>query len=147
MSRQQGLSLIETVVAILVLSVGALAAATMQLTSTKANQAANNRQIAANLARQLLEAAEARAYAHADLSATGGFVNPPTSLNGGSNPLDANGTDTGTGRSFTRTWSITTTGGGTPTTVNFKTITVRVTWNQAGTNQRIELATIKGWGI
>ncbi len=51
MSRQKGLSLIETVVAVLILSVGALAAATMQLTSTKANQSANNRQIATNLAR------------------------------------------------------------------------------------------------
>ena len=146
MSRQKGLSLIETVVAILILSVGALAAATMQVTSTKANQAANNRQVAANLARQLLEAAEARSYIHADLTTTGGFVAPPSALNGGSNPINAEGLGSGTGRSFTRTWWIQTTGGTTPTTVNFKTITVRVAWNQAGTPQQLEVSTIKGWG-
>ena len=145
MSRQKGLSLIETVVAILILSVGALAAATLQLTSTKANQAANNRQIASNLARQLLEAAEARSYIHADLGATGGnFADPPT-LNGGANPLDANGLPSASG-TFTRTWRIEDTGGSSPTAVNFKTITVRVAWNQAGAPQQLELTTIKGWG-
>lgn len=146
MRRDRGFSLIEVVVSILILAVGALAAATMQLTSTKANQAANNRQIAANLARQLLEAAEARSYIHADLAATGGFVDPPAALNGGSNPLSAQGVGSGTGRSFTRTWRIQNTGGTTPTTINFKTITVRVAWNQAGTPQQMELTTIKGWG-
>ena len=148
MSRQKGLSLIETVVAVLILSVGALAAATMQLTSTKANQSANNRQIASNLARQLLEAAEARSYSHADLTATGVFTNPPDALNGGgANPINARGLSTGTGRIFTRMWRIQAVGGTLPGTENYKTITVRVSWNQAGEPQQLELATIKGWGV
>ena len=148
MKGYRGFSLIEVVVAILILMVGALAAATMQLTSTKANQAANNRQIAANLARQLLEAAEARSYAHADLNATGtSFVPPPNALNGGANPINAQGLGSGTGRSFTRTWRIQAAGGTLPATVNYKTITVRVSWNQAGTPQLLELSSIKGWGV
>lgn len=144
-----GFSLIEVLIAVLIFAIGGLAAAQLQLSSTRSNQGAANGQIATNLARQLLEAVEAAAYTHAGLAATGGsFVNPNAAFSP-SNPLNAQGEAPvgGPGRFFTRQWRIDVTGGTLPSTANFKTIRVRVTWNQAGQNQQIELQSIKGWSL
>lgn len=141
-----GFGLIEVLVAVLLFAVGGLAVAQLQLASTRANQAAANRQAATNLARQLLESVESAAYAHAGLAATGGFVAPPAAFSP-ANPLSASGEASGTGRIFTREWRIEVTGGATPSTENFKTILVRVSWNQAGTPERVEMRTIKGWSL
>lgn len=143
-----GFGLIEILVAVLLFTVGGLAVAQLQLSSTRANQASANRQAATNLARQLLESVESAAYTHAGLAATGGggFVAPPAAFSP-ANPLNASGEATGAGRIFTREWRIEVTGGATPTTENLKTILVRVSWNQAGTPERVEMRTIKGWGL
>jgi type IV pilus modification protein PilV len=144
----RGFGLIEVLVAVLLFSIGGLAVAQLQWSATRANQAAVTRQIATNLARQLLESVEAASYGAAGLAATGGggFVSPPAAFSP-ANPLNASGEASGTARIFTREWRIEATGGTSPSTENFKTIRVRVSWNQAGRPEQIEMRTIKGWDL
>jgi len=152
-SDERGIALIEVIVAVILFALGGLAAASLQLGSTKANQAASNRQIGANLARQLLEAVEALPYSHAALAPTGGtgFIDPPVAVSP-ANPLNADGQATG-GRFFVRRWRVEESprdpnaSAVLARSVNFKTIRVRVTWNQAGRNEQIVMNTIKGWRI
>jgi Tfp pilus assembly protein PilV len=148
-----GISLIEVLVGLTLLVVGAFATIAMQRGSIRENDTVENRAVATALARQLLEAIERVPYDPAAgstyagcLGTTGGsFVDPCAALSP-ANPLNALGANQA-GAPFTRRIRISNAGGGTETTANYKTIQVRVTWSQAGTSQSVALATIRGWTL
>jgi type II secretory pathway pseudopilin PulG len=132
------MSLIELLVAVVLLAVGALAAATMQRTAIKANQASATRQSAASLGRQLLEMATMTPYNNPSLAPTtpNTWVAPAL---GPSGSLDAQGLNTGSARIFERTWQIT----NDAPLANLKTVRVRVRWNERGQNQQLIMSTLK----
>ena len=150
--HSRGLSIVEVLVAVVLIAVGALAAIVVQRTSVKENQRSYSREVAASLARQLLETVESLSYEptsgtfanclNATASATT-FVAPCSALSP-SNPLNAQAQTVATG-GYTRQWSIQNVGGGTPTTANYKAIRVRVQWNDRGQTQGLIVAANKGW--
>jgi hypothetical protein len=108
--------------------------------------------VAASLARQLLESVESLSYEptagtfanclNTTASSTT-FVNPCAAL-GPANPLNAQGQNVAAG-GYTRQWSIV--NNGSPADVStaiFKTIRVRVQWNDRGQTQQLIVATNKG---
>ena len=126
-------SSVEVLVAILLITIGALGAIVVQRAGVKENQRTYSREVAASLARQLLEAVDSVSYeptagTYANcLNATASantFANPCAALSA-SNPLNAQAQTLATG-GYTRQWSIQNLGGGTPTTANYKAIRVRV---------------------
>jgi type IV pilus modification protein PilV len=134
-----GISILETLVAVLIIAIGALGAIVVQRTGVKENQRTYSREVAASLARQLLEEIDSLSYepttgTYANcLNATGGantFVNPCAALSA-ANPLNPQGQNVAAG-GYTRQWSIQNTGTGVPTTSNYKTIRVRVQWKDIG---------------
>jgi Tfp pilus assembly protein PilV len=152
MCDNQGSSIIEVLVGVVLVAVGALAAVVMQRASVKENQRTYSRETAVSLARQLLEAVESLSYEpssgtfanclNATASATT-FVDPCSALSP-ANPLNAQGQTLAAG-GYTRQWSIV--NSGTPsnaTAATFKTIRVRVQWNDRGQTEQLILATNKG---
>ena len=119
-----GFSIVELLVAVVLVAIGCLAALTMQRAAVKQNNLTDARETAAWLARQLVEKARVTRYADSSLAATSGFQNPPTAMSP-SNPLNALGQNASNGM-FTRKWQI-----DSPVT-NIKRITVQVTWNETG---------------
>lgn len=148
----RGVSIIEVLVAVVLIAVGALAAIVMLRTSVKENQRTYSREVAASLARQLLESVDSLSYQPTAgtfancLNATASsstYVNPCAALSP-SNPLNAQGQTVAAG-GYTRQWSIV--NNGSPTNVStpvFKTIRVRVRWNDRGQTQQVVVATNKG---
>ena len=156
--HSRGFSLIEVLVAVLLLAIGALAAVTIQRSSAKANQASSNREIAGALARQLLERVERMPYPisggtyNGCLNDTGtSYVDPCAAVSPEGNPLSKDGTNDPIRGIFTRRWRVTLnpsptpSGGAAAHQQNYATVRVRVSWNQAGENERVEIATVKGW--
>lgn len=151
-STDGGLSIIEVLVAIVLIAVGALAAIVVQRTSIKENQRTYSREVAASLARQLLESVDSVSYEPTSgtfagcLNATGStstFVDPCAALSA-SNPVNAQGQTVAAG-GYTRQWSIVASGSpANATTPVFKTIRVRVQWNDRGQTQQLVIATNKG---
>jgi Tfp pilus assembly protein PilV len=147
-----GISILETLVAVLVISIGALGALVVQRTGVKENQRTYSREVAASLASQLLEETDSLSYepttgTYANcLNATASanaFVNPCAALSA-ANPLNAQGQSVAAG-GYTRQWSIQNTGTGVPTTANYKTIRVRVQWNDRGQTQELIVTANKAW--
>ncbi len=147
-----GMSILEVLVALVVVSVGALGAVVVQRAGVKENQRTYSREVAASLARQLLEEVDSLSYqpttgTYANcLNATASantFANPCAALSA-ANPLNAQAQNVATG-GYTRQWSIQNVGGGTPTTANFKTIRVRIQWNDRGQTQELIVTANKGW--
>ena len=96
--RESGFSLIEVLVAILLLAIGALAAVMLQRRSTIANQASSSREVAGALARQLLERIErvpfpatSGTYAGCLDDTAGAFVAPCAAVSPEANPLNRQG--------------------------------------------------------
>jgi Tfp pilus assembly protein PilV len=148
----RGTSIIEALVAVVLIAIGALAAIVMQRASVKEDQRTYSRQIAASLSRKLLESVESLSYEptsgtfanclDATASATT-FVDPCSALSAG-NPLNAQGQTIATG-GFTRQWSIVSNGSpSNATAATFKTIRVRVQWNDRGQTQQLTIASNKG---
>ncbi len=132
-------------VAILLITVGGLAGVVVVRTGVKENQRTYSQEVAAALARQLLEAVDGFAYSDACLTATGGattYANPCGTLSPAS-PLNPQGQAIVSG-GYTRDWSIVDSGDGTTATANHKTIRVRVRWTERGAQQLI-VAGAKGW--
>jgi type IV pilus modification protein PilV len=130
-----GFSLIELLVAIVLIAVGALATMTMQQTAVKKNNLTDTRQTAAQLARQILETVRQTNYVSANLNTTSGsFI----TLSGATRPGLIQGT-TNPSNIFTRQLKI---DDNTPIN-NVKKIQVQVTWNQSGMPQSLLLTTFK----
>jgi type IV pilus modification protein PilV len=123
-SCQRGFSIVELLVAVLLISIGSLAALTMQRAAVKQNNLTDARETAAWLARQLLEKARVLRYADSSLATTAGYVDPPSAVSP-ANKLDASGQNSASGI-YQRRWQI-----DSPST-NIKRISVQVTWNQSG---------------
>jgi Tfp pilus assembly protein PilV len=147
-----GISIIEVLVSVSLIAVGALAAIVVQRASTKENQRSYSREVAASLARQLLESVESLSYEpttgtfanclNATASATT-FVDSCAALSP-SNPLNAQGQTVAAG-GYTRQWSIVANGSpANMATPVFKTIRVRLQWNDRGQTQQLVIATNKG---
>jgi Tfp pilus assembly protein PilV len=149
--NSRGSSIIEALVGVVLIAVGALAAIVMQRTSVKENQRTYSRQVAASLARELLESVESLSYEptsgifanclNATASATM-FVDPCSALSP-ANPLNAQCQTLAAG-GFTREWSIVDNGSpSNATAATFKTIRVRVLWNDRGQTQQLTIASNK----
>lgn len=152
MKREGGFSLIEVLVSIVILAIGAFAAVQIQRTSTMSNQAALNREVASALARQLLETLERVPYpdppgggtfANCLNDTTGAFVNPCAAVTP-PNPLTPQGLNAA-GGFFFRTWEVDRNTWADANDQQRVTVRVRVSWNQSGRNERVEIATVKGW--
>ena len=148
----RGISIVEVLAAVVLISVGALAALVVQRASVKENQRTYSREAASSLARRLLESVESLSYEptsgtfanclNGTASATT-FVTPCSAVSP-SNPLNAQGQTLAAG-GYTRQWSIVNTGSASnATTAIFKTIRVRVQWNDRGQTQQLLVATNKG---
>jgi type IV pilus modification protein PilV len=130
-----GFSLIELLVAIVLIAVGSLATITMQQVAVKNNNLTDTRQTAAQLAREILETVRQTNYISTNLNTTSGnFI----TLSGGTRPALIQGT-TNPGNIFTRQLKV---DDNTPIT-NVKKIQVQVTWNQSGVTQSLSLTTFK----
>ena len=150
--RRAGISILEVLVALVVISIGALGAFVVQRAGVKENQRTYSREVAASLARQLLEEVDSLTYQPTsgtfanclnDTSPANTFVNPCAALSA-TNPLNALGQSVATG-GYTRQWIIQHQGGGTATTANYKTIRVQVQWTDRGQTQALIVSTNKGW--
>ena len=133
-SSVSGFSLIELLVAVVLIIVGSLAAITMQRTAVKQNNLTHDRQIAGWLARQLVEKAREMRYADPSLALTtpaNTFVNPPAAISPANN-LNELGANSVNGI-YQRQWLI-----DSPST-NVKRIQVRVSWNETGATDRLVL--------
>jgi type IV pilus modification protein PilV len=129
-----GFSLVEVLVAVVLLSVGALAAVTVQRTTVRTDQSAFTREVAASLAGQLLEATKNLEYDDARIADTGGaWVAPHASLLAAAPSF------------YTRDWTIDNEEAANPANVVRKTIRARIRWNQSGRNQEIVVSTVKAW--
>ena len=118
--NNKGFTLIETLIAMAIFSIGILALGSMQLWSVKNNTTGNITTQATLLAKAKIE----------DLKNTGDL----TSLAG----------DTDSDGIFTREWTVTNPLGGDKT----RKIQVTVSWNRRGQNRSVELETItQGNGI
>jgi hypothetical protein len=132
-------------VAMLLITIGGLAGVVAVRTGIREDQRSYSREIAASLAKQLLEGVDALRYTDACLTATGGattYATPCGTLSP-ANPLNAQGLTIVSG-GYTRDWSIVDSGGGAKTTANRKTIRVRVRWTDRGSEQ-IVISGAKGW--
>ncbi len=153
MSAPVGFTLVEVLVSIVLLSIGALAAVQIQRYSTMANQSALNREVAGALARQLLESVERVPFPDPPdggtfagcLDDTGASYVSPCAALSPANPLSPQGGNDPTRGFFFRTWQVTQSASGDPNEPQFATVHVRVSWNQAGRNERVEIASVKGW--
>ena len=129
-----GFSLVEVLVASLLLTIGALAAVTMQRTAVKGDQSAFSKELAVSLAGQLLEATKNLAYKDDRLDDTAGAWAAP----------DASLVATAPSH-FTRDWMISDEAPFLVSNDLRKTIRARVRWNQAGGSQELILSTVKAW--
>jgi type IV pilus assembly protein PilV len=130
--NQDGLTLIETLIALAIFSIGILGVAQLQLWNIKNNTTGNITTQATMLARAKIEELK--------------NVDDVTTLPGGTtsdpdNPLNPDGT---TGGIFNREWTVNGAGvGGLPA----REIQVTVSWNRRGQNRSVVLSTItKGNG-
>jgi type IV pilus modification protein PilV len=130
-----GFSLIELLVAIVLIAVGSLATMRMQQTAVKKNNLTDTRHTAAQLAREILETVRQTNSVSTDLNTTSGSfvtlsaVTRPGLIQGTTNP----------GNIFTRQLKV---DDNTPIN-NVKKIQVQVTWNQSGVTQSLSLTTFK----
>ena len=117
--REEGFTLVELLVAILLLMIGFLAVITVFWTSAASGTFTRQMTTAASLGEEMLERAKTLSYN--SLGTTVGFVSY-TAANGSA-------------RNFTRRWSITESGG-------IKTITAEISWSGGGAGTRTRTFTM-----
>jgi type IV pilus assembly protein PilV len=121
----RGFTLIEIMIALAIFSIGILAVAKMQLSSSKNTTTGNITTVAAMLARDKMEELKSEDIA---TLVTGNYNDP-------NNPVDQNGD---AGGIFTRSWEITNPLGGTDS----RQIQVTVRFSRRGRTRRVQLETI-----
>lgn len=126
-SRESGFSLIEVLIAVLVVGIGFMAVASMTGTSISGNNRSSMMTVATYLAEDRLEELRNRDYA--DVSAVG---SPEIGIDEQGNVVP-NGL-------FTRSWVVT---NDTPGTL-MKTINITITWAERGVNHRLTMTTVIG---
>jgi type IV pilus modification protein PilV len=110
--KQSGFTLIEVMIALVILATGLLALMTMQIVSIKANAFSSEMTFSAMLAQQQLETLRNEGYAHTDLDA------------GHHAPTGTSEIPDGKGGKYAVTWDVVV-----DATTAMKTITLDVTWN------------------
>ena len=124
-----GFTLLEVLFAIVIVAVGLLAVAHMQLTAIQGNKAGGNLSVAIHLAEQELERLKASSFNGPDL-APGNHVDP-------NNPVNSNGNPGGI---FTREWLVE------DYTTSSKRITITVRWGELLRTRSATLTTITQGG-
>jgi type IV pilus modification protein PilV len=139
-NRAEGFTLIEVLVAIVILTVGLLAVGTMQISAIRGNFMSGNTSIALSLASEKMEDLLNRDYNHADLtdSNTGNNSTPSsiTSVDREENVSDDG--VVGAGGFYRRIWNVANVPAATPTTKN---VMVIVTWES--NRHRVSIASVK----
>ena len=125
-----GFSLIELLVAVMLIIVGSIATLTMQRAAVKQNNLTRDREVAAWLARQLVETVRRMRYADTNLNTTNGFVAVPAAVLASTN-LDQYGAS-GSGI-YQRQWSISS------SATNIKDIQIAVSWRETNDTDRLVL--------
>jgi type IV pilus modification protein PilV len=138
-NREQGFTLIEVLIAIVILTVGLLAVGTMQISAIRGNFMSGNTSIALSLASEKMEDLLNKQYNHADL---------PDSVSGNNSTLSSTtsvdhvetvseeGAVASSGLFYRRIWNIA--NQSSPTTKN---VMVIVTWEN--NRHRVSIASIK----
>ena len=126
-----GFTLLEVLFAIVIVAVGLLAVAHMQLTAVQGNRAGGNLSVATHLAEQELERLKASSFDGPDL-APGNHADP-------NNPVNSSGNSGGI---FTREWLVE------DYKTSSKRITITVSWDELLRTRSTTLTTItQGGGI
>lgn len=125
--RQGGFTLIEILIAMTVFTIGILAIATLQYTTTRNNTMGNLLTQATMLARARIERLKNQDINSAALA--------PGNYNDSNNPVNDRGQPGGI---YTRTWSVANLG----TSTSARQITVTVRWNRNGKNRRVTLTSV-----
>ena len=126
-NSKSGFTLIEVLITLAIFSIGILAVASMQLSSTKNNTTSNIMTQATMLARAQIEQLKNDDIASSADLTIGNHTDP-------NNPIDESGN---TGGIFTRTWRVS--AGPVATS---REVEVSVNWNRRGQNRSVVLTTI-----
>lgn len=128
-TNKRGISLIEVLISVVILSIGLLGVAMMQLTAITGNTFSREMILATEIGQDSLERTKAMAYA--DITITNLPVVMPSPVQPDPN---------NPGLSFTRTWAVT---DNIPVT-NTKTITVTIGWtDKNNTSRSVTVSTVK----
>jgi len=121
--EKEGFSLIEVLIALVILSVGLLGLALFQTTAIKGNALASKWTVATELAQDRLERFRHVGWDNIASSAAGGFTGSPAQPAYANLPGAAGDNTTVRGTQYYRVWQVTTNG-----TNSLKTITVWCCW-------------------
>ncbi len=137
-NREQGFTLIEVLVAVVILTVGLLAVGTMQISAIRGNFMSGNTSTALSLASEKMEDLLNKDYSHADLadSVTGNnsSLSSTTSVDNQENISEEGGV--GAGGFYRRIWNI-----ANETSPTRKSVMVIVTWQN--NRHHVSIASIK----
>ena len=137
-NREQGFTLIEVLVAIVILTVGLLAVGTMQISAIRGNFMSGNTSTALSLASEKMEDLLNKDYNHADLndSVTGNHssLSSTTSVDHQENISEEGGV--GASGFYRRIWNV-----ANETSPTTKAVMVIVTWEK--NKHRVSIASIK----
>ena len=126
-AQSQGFTLVEVMIALVILAIGLLGLAGLQIVSTQSNSFSNQMTVATTIAQDRLEALRNLDYSHSDLDADT-HQDP-------ANPLKAPGD---MGFYFDRSWTVTE-----DATNNIKTIEVTVEWPHPDNSHSVQFTTVK----
>ncbi len=150
-SREDGLTLIEVLIALTILAVGLLGVALMQVTSISGGMFSREMTTATELGQDLVERLKTLQYTSiaTDNALIAGSHPDSTDVTNGlavgagsANITDERGQTAGP-RLYTRTWTVGDNAAGSVPTSNMKTITVTVGWSEKGTSRSIAMSAVK----
>ena len=139
--RENGFTLIEILVAIVILTVGLLAVAKMQVSAIQGNYFSNSATTALNLAQQKMEDLLSKSFTDADLADTqpGNNGNLTSLVTKDHEELNVDEEGVSGAGIYHRVWNV---ADDTPIT-DTKTITIIVTWTKGGNTHSVNLSCIK----